>query len=145
MSPAIIGILSTTLFAQSINKPSVPKRRDMTTRETIEGYFNSLKQNGNWQSFLADDMVFTSFTSPVKQLTGKATYLEATRRFYSGIVAFEVRDVLVDGEKACALTRYQLQRPGSSVFQTDVAEVFRVQDRKIVSFDIYFDTAPFPK
>ena len=51
----------------------------MTTKTTIEGYFASLKQKKGWDSFLADDMVFTSFTSPVKQVTGKAAYLESTK------------------------------------------------------------------
>jgi ketosteroid isomerase-like protein len=117
----------------------------MTTKETIEGYFDSLKQKKDWQSFLADDMVFTSFTSPVKQVVGRAAYLESTKRFYGGIVAFEVRDLIIDGDKACALTRYQLQRPEAPAFQSDVAEIFRVRDGKIASFDIYFDSAPFPK
>ena len=116
----------------------------MTTKATIEGYFVSLKQKKGWESFLSDDMVFTSFTSPVKQITGRAAYLEATKRFYGGIVAFEVRDLLIDGDKACALTRYQLQRPQVPAFESHVAEVFRVRDGKIASFDIYFDSAPFP-
>jgi ketosteroid isomerase-like protein len=117
----------------------------MTTKAVIEGYFASLKQNKDWDSFLAEDIVFTSFTSPVKQVTGKEAYLESTKRFYGGIVTFEIRDLLIDGDRACALTSYQLQRPGSPVFESNVAEVFRVRDGKIVSFDIYFDSAPFPK
>ena len=117
----------------------------MTTKATIEAYFAGLKQKKGWDSFLGDNMVFTSFTSPVKQVTGKVAYLEATKRFYGGIVTFEVRDLLFDGDKACALTRYQLQRPGSPAFESNVAEVFQVRDGKIVSFDIYFDSAPFPK
>ena len=117
----------------------------MTTKATIDGYFGSLKQKNGWESFLADDMVFTSFTSPIKQVNGRAAYLESTKRFYGGIIAFEVRDVLVDGERACALTHYQLQRPGMPAFESHVAEVFRVRNGKITSFDIYFDSAPFPK
>ena len=117
----------------------------MTTKAAIEGYFAGLRQKKGWDSFLADDVVFTSFTSPVKQVTGKPAYLESTKRFYGGIVTFEVRETLVDGDKACALTRYQLQRPGDLAFESNVAEIFRVRDGKIVSFDIYFDSAPFPK
>jgi ketosteroid isomerase-like protein len=117
----------------------------MTTKAVIEGYFASLKQKKGWDSFLAEDMVFTSFTSPIKQLKGKGAYLESTKRFYGGIVTFEVRDLLIDGDKACVLTLYQLQRPGSPGFESNVAEVFRVRDGKIVSFEIYFDSAPFPK
>ena len=117
----------------------------MTTRDTIQGYFRSLEQKGRWDSFLSDEVVFTSFTSPIKRVAGRAAYLEATKRFYSMITAVEVRELVVDGDKACALTRYELEPPGGSAFRSDVAEVFGVRDGKIHSFDIYFDSSPFPK
>ena len=117
----------------------------MTTRETIQEYFSSLKQKTSWHSFLSDDVAFTSFITPNKRVSGRAAYLEATKRFYSMITALEVRDLLVDGQKACALTRYGLQPPGGAAFRSDVAEVFEVRDGKIVSFEIYFDSSPFPK
>ncbi|TAJ79115.1 MAG: nuclear transport factor 2 family protein [Gallionellaceae bacterium] len=117
----------------------------MTTRDTIQGYFDSLKQNKGWEAFLSDEMTFTSYTSPIKRVTGKGAYLEATKRFFSMIKALEVKSILVDGEKACALTRYELQIPGGTAFESHVAEVFEVQKGKIKSFDIYFDSAPFPK
>jgi ketosteroid isomerase-like protein len=139
------NLTSAQIATQDTKEAAVSRENPMTTRTAIEGYFASLKQKKGWDSFLADDLVFTSFTSPVKQVTGKAAYLEATKRFYEGIVTFEVRDLLIDGDKACALTRYKLQRPERPAFESDVAEVFRVRDGKIVSFDIYFDSAPFPK
>ena len=117
----------------------------MTTRDAVEGYFGCLKQNKGWESFLADAMIFTSFTSPVKRVTGKAAYLEATRRFYSMITAVEVTRLLVDGENACAPTHYELQPPVGPSFASDVAEIFVVRDGKIESFGIYFDSSPFPK
>ena len=117
----------------------------MTTRDTIQAYFGSLQQKNGWEAFLSDDITFTSFTSPIKHVSGRAAYVEATRRFYSMIAAFEVRDLMIDGDRACALTRYQLQPPGRPAFSSDVAEVFGVRDGKIRSFDIYFDTAPFPR
>lgn len=61
------------------------------------------------------------------------------------IAAVEVKDLLVDGDKACAFTRYELRPPAGQAFESYVAEVFRVRDGKISSFDIYFDSAPFPK
>jgi ketosteroid isomerase-like protein len=117
----------------------------MSTRTIIDEYFHRLGQKSDWSACLADDMVFTSFTTPSKRVDGRAAYLEATRRFYSTIVAVKVKDLLVDGAKACARTHYELKAPGSPAFGTDVAEVFQVRDGKIVSFDIYFDSAPFPK
>jgi ketosteroid isomerase-like protein len=118
----------------------------MTTKETIQGYFAKLKNKAGWESCLADDVAFTSLTSPVKQAAGKDNFLRATQRFYSTIGAVEVRDLMVDGDKAVALTRYRIQPPnGAPSFQSDVAEAFTVKNDKIVSFSIYFDTAPYPK
>ena len=116
----------------------------MSTKEIIRRYFEELTRKGNWESFLSDDLEFTSFTNPVKQVAGKAAYLESTKRFFSMIKSLEVRDLIIEGSKACALTRYQLQSPVGS-FHSDVAEVFTVTDGKIGSLTIYFDTAPFPK
>jgi ketosteroid isomerase-like protein len=116
----------------------------MSTKEIIQRYFEELTKNGSWKSLLSDDLEFTSFTSPVKHVTGKAAYLESTKRFFSMIKSLEVRDLVIEGTKACALTRYQLQAPAGS-FQSDVAELFTVTEGKISSLGIYFDTAPFPK
>ena len=117
----------------------------MTTKDVIVNYFDALKQKKDWTSFLADDLVFTSFTSPVRQLSGKKAFLEGTKRFYSMIAALEVRDVIVEGEKVCVLTHYELQPPAGPQFTSDVAEIFKFKDGKIESFDIYFDSSPFPK
>lgn len=42
----------------------------VTTRNIIQGYFDSLKKKSGWEAFLADEMTFTSFGSPIKQVTG---------------------------------------------------------------------------
>ncbi|MEO5797973.1 MAG: nuclear transport factor 2 family protein [Gemmatimonadales bacterium] len=117
----------------------------MTTRDTIHGYFESLKQKGAWSDFLADEMQFTSFTASVKRAAGKAAYLEATKGFYSLISAVHIEGMVVEGERACVLTRYDLQPPGGATFESHVAEVFEVRNGKIEAFNIYFDSAAFPK
>ncbi|CAN5909986.1 hypothetical protein BH11GEM1_BH11GEM1_10590 [soil metagenome] len=117
----------------------------MGTKDTIQKYFESLAKKQGWESFLSDDMVFTSFASPVKRVSGRAAYVESTSRFYSMIAAVEVRELMVDGSKAVALTRYQLRPPAGPEFTSDVAEVFGVRDGKISSLDIFFDSSPFPK
>ena len=117
----------------------------MTTRDTIEAYFSSLRQKTGWDSFLSDDMTFTSFAGSTKRVNGRAAYLDSTKRFFSMITAVEVRDILIDGPKACALTRYELQPPAGPAFRSDVAEVFELRDGKITALEIYFDSSPFPK
>jgi ketosteroid isomerase-like protein len=115
----------------------------MTTRNTIEEYFRALSNGDRWQAFLAEGMAFTSHTSPKKQVTGRSAYVESTKGFYSMIESLELRRLIIDGNRACALTRYQLQPPGGEPFSCDVAELFTVKDRVIDSFEIYFDSAPF--
>ena len=72
----------------------------MTTKEIIQGYFDSLKQKSGWEAFLADGIAFTSFVTPIKQVAGKSVYLESTRRFFSMITAVEVKDLIVDGDES---------------------------------------------
>ena len=117
----------------------------MTTRETIQSYFKSLSAKNGWEAFLSDDMAFTSFTSPIKHVTGRDAYLAATKGFFSMIKALEIKSILVDGERACTVARYELQAPVGPAFESHVAELFEVRDGKIKSLEIYFDSAPFPK
>jgi len=116
----------------------------MGAKDVVRRYFDALAQKTGWQAFLADGFAFYSFVSPPRQVAGKAAYLEATQRFFSMISAVEVRDLIVDGAKVCALTRYQLRSPGGT-FQSNVAEIFTVRDGEIDSLSIYFDSSPFPK
>ena len=117
----------------------------MTTRETIQNYFDRLEQKQDWSACLSNDMTFTSFTAPIKRITGRVAYVESTKRFYSMIRALEIKDLVVDGHRACALTRYELQPPAGPAFGSDVAEIFDVRDGRIASLEIYFDSSPFPK
>ncbi len=118
----------------------------MNTKDTIQSYFTKLEQKDSWESLLGDDIMFTSFTSPMKQVKGKDAYLQATKRFYSMIRSIQVRELMVSGDRACVLTRYDLQPPnGGPAFGSEVAEIFTVHNGKIDSLGIYFDSAPFPK
>lgn len=118
----------------------------MTTRDTVESYFADLRRRADWKTWLADDVEFRSLTSPGRTLSGRESFVEGTRRFYASIAGFEVRELLVDGDRVCAFTRYTIKPPtGAPTFQSDVAELFEVENGRIKSFSICFDTAPYPK
>jgi hypothetical protein len=137
------GVLAAKLVGEKRGKTTGGST--MTTKDTIEGYLSSLQRKEGWETYFADDLVFTSFVSPVKRVSGRAGFLEATKGFYGMIVSLKVRDLLVHRDRACATTRYQLQPPVGPAFTSDVAEVFAVRDGRIHSFEIYFDSAPFPR
>ena len=117
----------------------------MSTAQIVRDYLAALGGRQGWESFLAEDLAFTSHASPGRQVSGKEAYLASTRRFFSMISSVEVSNVIVQGAQACALTRYELRPPAGAAFHSDVAEVFTVKDGRIASLDIYFDSAPFPK
>lgn len=117
----------------------------VSTRDIILSYFDALTSKKPWDAFLAEDMRFTSFVVPIKEVAGKTAYIESTRRFFSMITAVKVNHMIVEGDKACVLTHYELQPPRGDRFRSDVAEVFSVRNGKIDSLAIYFDASPFPK
>lgn len=124
----------------------VPAARDnkMSTKEVVEDYLDAIRDRRDWESLLAEDAAFTSFTSPVRETAGKAGYIAATKAFYSKVESFELRQLLIDGDRACALTRYQV-RGQNGEFSSDVAELFTVKDGRVTSLGIYFDTAPYSR
>jgi ketosteroid isomerase-like protein len=117
----------------------------MSTKQTIQSYFGTLKQKKQWETFLAGEMTFTNFAAPVEHVTGKSAYLESTKQFFSIMADVEVREIIIEGQKACVLSHYELKLPTGVGFGSDVAEILTVNDDKITSLQIYFDTAPFPK
>lgn len=117
----------------------------MSTKSVIECYLDALRNKTAWSDFFRDDMTFVSHVVPVKRAEGKAAFLESTRRFYSMIAGVDVVALIVEEDRACALTRYKLQVPQGPSFGSEVAEIFKVVDGKITSLDIYFDSSPFPK
>lgn len=146
MALCLSMLLTTAHRLQATESAAANRATSETTRQTILGYFDQLKRKGEWETSLAEGMLFTSFTSPVKEVKGRDEYLRSTVRFYSMITSLEVRELIVDGDRACALTRYQLQPPNAgAAFMSDVAEIFTVRNGKIDSLEIYFDSAPFPR
>jgi ketosteroid isomerase-like protein len=117
----------------------------MATRDVVLRYLDSVRAREGWESFLADELRFTNFTDPVRRATGKQASLEGIRRFYGMVMAMEVERVIVDGDQACALTRYELRPPIGPAFESHIAEIFEVSNGKIQSFGIYFDSAPYPQ
>ena len=77
-------------------------------------------------------------------MTGRDAYLASTAGFFSMVREVELRDLVVDGDRACALTTYTLQPPAGDAFRSDVAEVLTVHDGVIDALEIYFDPAPYP-
>jgi ketosteroid isomerase-like protein len=59
------------------------------------------------------------------------------------VKASQVKEMIVEGEKACVIVHYELLSPKGNHASSDVAEILRVKNGKIESSTIYFDTVAF--
>ena len=110
-------------------------------KEIVTEYFDRLYAGG-WEALLDDEIVFTS---PAGVTRGKVAYVDATNRFKRVAKSVEVRQLIVEGDTACAITRYRLESPKGNVATCDTMEVLSMRDSKIQSSHICFDTAAFGK
>jgi len=112
----------------------------MDAKELLRKYFKMLYE-GDWESLLAEDMTFTN--NGKENPPGKNVYIEATKRFMKSAKSVKVKQLVVEGNSACALTSYGLVSPSGKTSTCEVAEFFTVSDGKIQSNSIIFDVAAF--
>ena len=112
-----------------------------TTRETITRYYEGIKQKDGWQAFVSDHITFDG--TGVKSTKGKDAYVESTSQFLRVVKTSQVKEMIVEGERACVLMHYELMSPKGNNASSDVAEILLEKDGKIDSSTIYFDTAAF--
>jgi ketosteroid isomerase-like protein len=117
----------------------------MTTRQTIESYFDTFAAGHGWERFLAPDLAFATRTAAPRETAGRDDYLASTTGFRSMVRSIEVARLVVDGHEGAALSRYGLAGPDGRDFVSDVAEFLTVENGLITSLTICFDTAPYPR
>lgn len=113
----------------------------MSTKSVIEQYFKAI-HGGGWEAFITDDFVFTNsnFDNVAR---GKAAYVEGAGRFFRATTSVAIRQLVIEGDTACALVRYQLRSPKGNTGVGDVAEILTVRGEKLSSSAIFFDTRAF--
>jgi len=113
-----------------------------STKEIIAAYYDQISQKGDWQSIISDNITFTSIG---KITYTKKAYVEATSRFLEVVKSLKINEFIVEGNKACITVEYNLQSPKGNTTSCEVAEVLMVQNDKINSSCIFFDTDSLKK
>jgi len=108
----------------------------MTTRQVVETYFQKIKEKSDWQTFIADNI---RFDSPSPTTFGKDQYVVAASRFFQMAESLELQQLVIEDEIACAWVDYKL-RKGNAQFNCIVSELLHVQNDRIISSAILFDT-----
>lgn len=109
-----------------------------TTKEIIEKFYQGMLAKQGWEDFLAEHATYLGPLSPL--LDGKAAVVEGTKQFLKNKYAGEVKNIIVDEDSACVLTAYQLGHPDAALLDLKASEIIKVEDGKVVSMEVYFDT-----
>lgn len=113
----------------------------MTTKETVDAYLKAIHAGG-WENYVADEFTFINNNFD-KAAHSKEAYIEGAGNFFKTTTSVDVREMIIDGDKVALTARYDLRSPNGNTGVCDVAEFLTVQDGKLTSSAIFFDTKAF--
>ena len=110
-------------------------------RDLLNIYYEGFAKKANWESVIADDFCFVggdmTNTSPV---VGKQAYIEIINRFSQLFESMRIKEMIIEGDKACVIGNYDYRFPNGQKMNGNVAELWTAKDGKLQSLTIYFDT-----
>ena len=79
---------------------------ESSTKQLLETYYKGFAEKANWESVLADDFQYVGGDmTKAKPLVGKQAYIEVIKRFSQVFTAMRVNEMIVQGNKACAIRK----------------------------------------
>jgi len=116
----------------------------MTTKQLLENYYDGFAKKSGWESTISDNFKFVggdmTKTNPV---VGKQAYIEVINRFSRLFTSMHVKEMIVEGDRACVIGNYDYVFPTGKKINGDVAELWKVKNGKLDSLTIFFDTFSF--
>jgi len=109
-----------------------------STGTVVEGFFEAMYTQNGWQELITDEI---TFEGPLGGLvTGKEAFIGITTQFLQGAHKASVRNMIVEGDSACVLTKYQIGHPDKALLDLDACEIVKVKEGKVDSMEVYFDS-----
>ena len=113
-------------------------------KDLLNIYYKAFVDKANWESVIADDFHFVggdmTNTNPV---VGRQAYIEIIKRFSQVFESMRVKEMIIEGDKACVIGNYDYKFPNGQKMNGNVAELWTAKDGKLKSLTIYFDTLTF--
>ena len=114
------------------------------TRQILDLYYKGFAEKANWESVIADDFEYVGGDmNNIKPVVGKQAYIEIIRRFSQRFTAMRVKQMIVEGNKASVIGNYDFQFPNGVKINGNVSENWTVENGKLQSLTLYFDTLTF--
>lgn len=115
------------------------------TRQLLDVYYEGFARKQGWEDVIADDFLFTGGNMGAAPASGKAAYIEVIKRFSRAFTAMRVKEMIVEGGRACVTGNYDFVFPNGVSVNGDVAEIWTVENGKLASLTIFFDTLIFDR
>ena len=116
----------------------------MTTKELLETYYKGFAQKKGWETVIADNFKFVGGDmTNITPITGKAAYIEIIKRFSQLFTSMRVKEMIIEGSRACAIANYDYVFTNGKTINGNVTEIWEVKDEKLDSLTIFFDTLTF--
>jgi len=115
-----------------------------TTKQLLETYYKGFAEKANWESVIADNFQYVGGDmTKAEPLIGKQAYIEVIKRFSQVFTAMRVKEMIIQDNKACVIGNYDFKFPRGQELNGNVAEIWTVNNGKLQSLTIYFDTLTF--
>lgn len=115
----------------------------MVVQDIIRNFYDSLAQkNDAWQQDVAEDVVFADASNKLRA-AGREAFIQSFAGFLRAVERVQLRQLIVDGDDACAVVSYDYVSPAGARLHQDDAEVWKIADGKIAALTIYFDITEF--
>ena len=115
----------------------------MNTKDIIQSYYKSLEEkNDTWKDLYSEDAVFSD-ASQLLLAKGKKTVLQAFIPFLKGVAGIKIKQLIIEGENACAIISYEYVNSKKERMSQDVAEIWEVKNGKLTKLTIYFDLTAY--
>ena len=116
----------------------------MTTKEILETYYKGFAQKQGWETVISDDFKFIGGDmTKTEPIVGKQAYIDIIKRFSRLFQNMRVKEMIIDGDKACVIENYDYVFPNGKNINGDVATIWKVKNDKLDALTIFFDTLTF--
>jgi ketosteroid isomerase-like protein len=116
----------------------------MTTKEILETYYKGFAQKQGWEAVISDDFKFVGGDmTKTEPIVGKQAYIDVIKRFSQLFQNMRVKEMIIEGDRACVIGNYDYVFPNGNSINGDVAEIWKVKNGKLAALTIFFDTLTF--
>src|SRR6185295_6726007 len=116
----------------------------MTTKDILETYYEGFAQKRGWETVIADDFKFVGGDmTKTEPIVGKQAYIEVIKRFSQLFQNMRVKEMIIEGNKACVIGNYDYVFPNGKGINGNVVEIWNVKNYKLAELTIFFDTMTF--